>query len=214
MSLGAIHGRMWRGKKFQCCGQSGGREKKWLLNNTFFQRDDFSNLSKTSPHSKPHWFTSSKLLSLSSVPPLQFYLYFLEAWHHLHVLSLVSHQLIYTRTMPLRAGNENEDPRKCQAGILPFGATSQLGFLLQLTQQCTFWISYKLPFPHTSKSEEKERKKTLHTVQQWSRQNLTSLQPIIHHLWRIRTYCGDVQYSLAFWCLDVVLQSLETALAL
>lgn len=149
MSLGAIHGRMWRGKKFQCHGQSGGRGKKWLLNNTFFQRDDFSNLSKPSPHSKPHWFTSSKLLSPSSVPPLQFYLYFLEVWHHLHVLSLVSHQLIYTCTMPLRAGNENEDPRKCQAGILPFGATSQLGFFAAADTTMHFLIQLQASIsPH------------------------------------------------------------------
>lgn len=149
MSLGAIHGRMWRGKRFQCCGQSGGREKKWLWIIPFSREmtfQTFPNLLPT-PNLTGSHLPNSYLLPLSA--PLQFYLYFLEAWHHLPVLSLVFHQLIHTRTMPLRAGNENEDPRKCQAGILPFGATSQLVFFAAADTTMYFLIQLQTSIsPH------------------------------------------------------------------
>lgn len=55
-SLGEIHGRLWRGKRFQCCGQSSGRGKS-----------DFLNFSKPPHHSRPHWivFPIHHLLLLS-----------------------------------------------------------------------------------------------------------------------------------------------------
>lgn len=87
------------------------------------------------------------------------------------------------------------------ASVLPFGATSLLFFLPQLTEQWNFWFSYKLPFPHTRKKEAKtpctlfisKAEKTKLLYRQW----LTSCEELI------TTYSDDM-CNLASLCLSAV----------
>lgn len=99
MSLGEIHGRLWSGKRFQCCGKG---------------KSDFLNFSKHPHHSRSLWIPNS---SPPSILPLFFLTYILVfllsfitciAWHHLHILPLKFHHTFDA----LRAGNER---CKCSA---------------------------------------------------------------------------------------------------
>lgn len=106
-SMGGSEG----GKTFWCCRMISGRKKKWLLNYTFFQTSDFSDISSLTLH----WNTF-RILTPPSVPTsatttnMQFYLYFLEAWHHLRILFLISYHLTHTYMVTLRAEVENGIP--------------------------------------------------------------------------------------------------------
>lgn len=117
MSLGEIHGRLWRGKRFQCCGRV---------------KSDFLNLSKSLHHSRPHWLVfPTHHLTLSS---LFYFLTWISCissfFYNLYCLPSSSHSSpeIPPHFWCLNGWKWEWGSKRRQASVLPFGTTSELFF--------------------------------------------------------------------------------------
>lgn len=89
-SWGTSMGGSEGGKTYWCCRMITGRKKKWLLNYTFFPDKWWYFQSHTSLKHLPNSCFSSVPTSATTTN-FQFYLYFLEAWHHLQIFFLISY---------------------------------------------------------------------------------------------------------------------------
>lgn len=154
MSLGEIHGRVWRGKQFQCCGQSGRREKKWLLNNTLFQR------WRVKPFQTSSWLQTS----LDDLPHS-----YLLSPSPLRSFTCISWRAGTTSTSFPWYSTSSYPHIQCLLGLemrmrIPGGAGQVFcllepphSYLFATTERTMHFLIQLQTFPHTSKFKEKEK---------------------------------------------------------